>query len=376
MDPGRNPLRITHSACDSAPSTGEHRREIRGGEQADRKVVADMLIHLDHLHVASPTLDACIHSYFEDFAARVHIGDAATTTLKTYRSYSQHIPLEMRSRPATAVRRADVKVWHRALAARVGADGHKLTAAADNALKVLSCVYAWLIDEEELPGLESSPTTRVKRVHREVGGRALEDDELEEWRDAVDIHEHARTLRVRGLKMGHPRLCAAFSPTVALRLLDLTGARSSEVRTLRVEDLRFTGRPRFTLRTTKTGEGKARALSSAAVAELRRHLARLDHPTAGWLFPSARRPGSPISDSCLTKAFNRVAAIAAIEGASRHSLRHTMITRGFRLGFGSSAAAGAAGNKKEEAFTTYRHDIPEESYGLLEAHARRTRRAA
>lgn len=337
-----------------------------------------MLTHIDHQpqHASSPTLEECIAAYFVDFAARVSIGDASDTTLRAYRSAAQHIPAEMRLRPVTAIRRADVKQWHRGLAGRVARDGHRLTAAADHALKALACVYNWLLNEQELPGLELSPVLGVKRVHRPIGGRALDDRELADWRAAVDVHEYHRTLRVRGLRMGHPKLGAAYSPTVALRLLDLTGARSSEIRTLRVEDLELDRlRPQFKLRATKSGEGRVRPLSGPAVAEIQRHLARLGQPTTGWLFPSTRCPGLPISDSCLARCFEQVADVADVRGTSRHSLRHTMITRGFLLGFTSTDAAGAAGHKKEMAFTDYRHGIPGGSYALLEAHAQPLRRS-
>lgn len=335
-----------------------------------------MLTHIDHQHASSPTLDACLSAFLDDFAARIRIGDACESTLKKYRNNSKHITAELRARPVTAIRRADVRTWHRALAARTcPRDGHRLTSAADGALKVLACVYSFLIDQEELPGLDASPTSRVKRLHKAGKKRSLGDEELAEWRFALDIHEQFRTRRVVGLRMGHPRKVTTFSPTVALRLLDLTGARSSEIRTLRIEDLQLP-RKQFTLRSTKTGEGNTRPLSTAAIAEIRRHLARMGNPSQGWLFPSTRKPGHPISDMCMERCFDRVMEVAGIPNATRHTLRHTLISRGFAAGFSATATSGVAGHSELMSFDDYRDVIPGESWDLVEAHAVTPRRAA
>lgn len=80
--------------------------------------------------------------------------------------------------------------------------------------------------------------------------------------------------------------------------------------------------------------------------------------------------------SGLSRCFDRVAALAGIKGASCHSLRHTMVTRGFEAGFSSSGTSGAAGHKREMSYGTYRHAVPAEAFQVVEAHSRRSGRAA
>ena len=368
------PAPVKPAPRDLSHGTGDDTQHL---DSMSRPAV-DMQSHLDHLHASDPTLGECIDQFLADLALRVDIKKASWRTLVAYQCHLKHVTPTLRARPVGAVRRVELRAWHKALAERRGQhgrrQGQRLTAAADNILKTLRSVFTWVIDEE-IAEIDIPPTHRIKSLHEAGGARALGDDELEAWRDALEVHQHYRTLSVRGLRAGHRRLVRAFNPTVALRLLDLTGARSSEIRELRIEDINF-GRRLLLLGRTKTGEGRARPLSEAALSEIRIHLVRLGNPSEGWLFPSQIAKGGCMSDACLTRCFDRVALVAGIKGASRHSLRHTMVTRGFEAGFTSTGTSGAAGHAKEMSFAGYRHAVPRESFDVVEAHSRRSRRAA
>ena len=333
----------------------------------------------------TPSLGECIDKFFVDARERVAIGDLRLTTLRSYESYARHVGSELRGVPVGTLRRQVIKQWHRDLAKRRHpVTDRRLTAAADNGLRFLSIVFAWLDQEDEVQLDRAPPTARLRRLHRTVGARAFDDLELIEWRNALEVHTRFRTMKVVGLRAGHPRLVQAFNPVVVLRLLDLTGARPSEIRTLRVEQLppevrapgQISSRTVLMLERTKTDEGCARPLSQEACVALRRHVARLGEARTGWLFPSLARPGESISDSCVSEAFRavcRVAGLGAVGGIepTRYSLRHTMITRGFASGFTSTGTSGAAGNSREKAYHDYRHSLPRESFELVEAHALR-----
>lgn len=354
-----------HSASDPDESSPQ-RLHLHGR-------LLSMQAHLDAL-ANTPTVGECLHLFFADATGRIAIGDLCESTCKNYRSFAQHITEEMRATPIGALRRPAVKAWHRALAMRCHpTTGRRLTSAADNALRFLSILFTWAEDELDLK-LDGSPTARVKRVHKTRGARALGDEELGEYRKALAAHEHARGLRVRTLRNGHPLLIAAYGPTVALRLLDLTGCRPSEIRTLRVEHVSL-DRRMLLLDHTKTDEGAGRPLSEAACEVLRQHLVRLGNPTTGWLFPSRRKPGKCISAGGLTDVHKIVCRIAGIV-VTQYGMRHTMVSRGFAKGFTSTAASGAAGHSREKSFNTYRHVVPQESFDLVEAHARTPGRAA
>lgn len=329
--------------------------------------------HLDRYHNDSPTLAHCVALYLDSVAADVALGQRPQSTLATYRSQARLITPELLARPITAIRRADVKAWHNTLGKRTGKNGRRLTGAADHALKVLRSVYRFA-DFEELAVLPVYPTRGIKALHRSRGARALTETELTLWREALDVHEHWRARRVRGLRMGHPKLVAAYVPTVALRLLDLMGARITEVRTLRVEHLHLALRL-VMLDNTKTDEGHARPLSEAAARCIHQHLARLGNPTSGWLFPG-RDPSQCISDTHITYVFQQVCNVAGISGAVRRSLRTTLVTHGFRRRQTSAAIAATVGHTKEMSFERYRQALPGETWDVVEAHAQTRKRGA
>lgn len=353
----------------------ENPHNLQQGETPGRGV-ADMQAHLDNLHAGGLTVGQCIDLFLTDLKQRVECGDLSWRTLKWRRESFAHIPADLRSRPIEAVRKPEIKAWHRTLAMRRGGrDQHQLTGAADAALKAVSALWAW-VDDEQLAIVSPCITRRIRRLHEVQGARALDGLELETWRRALDIHEHARTLRVRMLEPGQ-RKARPYNPTVALRLLDLTGARSSEIRELRIEDIKIgPGRPRLELSKTKTGMGRTRPLSAAAVEVIQQQLARLGQPTAGFLFPSATTKQGCMSDSCLERCYIRVAKIAEIEGTSRHSLRKSMVSEAMARGFSSTGTAGVAGHSEKVSFDIYRKCLPGESFDVVEAHAKRTKGAA
>lgn len=328
--------------------------------------------HLDQRHHDSPSLGVCIDAYLADIAEQVALGRRPYTTLTTYRSQARLISEDLRARPITAIRRADVKAWHNALAKRKGNDGRLLTGAADHALKTLRSVFRFA-DFEEIADLPSMPTRGISDLHKSRGARALAEAELEAWRNAIDVHEHSRTRRVRGLRMGHPKLVAAYTPTALLRLLDLTGARISEIRTLRVEHIHLE-LELLMLDSTKTDEGHARPLSRAAVVCIRQHLARLGNPTSGWMFPGRSRLGC-IGDSQVTRVFRKVCEVAELKGATRRSLRTTLVSNSYRRRKSSAAIAAVCGHTKEMAFQRYRQALPGDAWDVAEDHARRRRAA-
>lgn len=329
--------------------------------------------HLDSRHHDSPTLGYCVERYLADIAEQVALKRRPHTTWLTYSSQARLITEDLRARPITAIRRSDVKEWHRELGRRRGPDGRLLTGAADHALKTLRSVFRFA-DFEELADIPSMPTRGIRDLHRSRGARALAPSELEAWRNALDVHEHCRTRRVRGLRMGHPRLVAAYVPTAVLRLLDLTGARIKEIRTLRVENIHLE-LELMMLDSTKTDEGHARPLSQAAISHIRQHLARLGNPTSGWMFPGRSREGC-IGDSQVTRVFRSVCKVAELEGATRRSLRSTLVTNSYRRRKSSAAIAAVCGHTKEMAFERYRQALPGDAWDVAEDHARRHGRAA
>jgi integrase len=136
---------------------------------------------------------------------------------------------------------------------------------------------------------------------------------------------------------------------------------------------------------TKSKRGHARPLSDSAIVLLRQQIARLGSPSSGWLFPGAnarsRRKGDCISDTCIQQVFWRICDVAEIKREdagigklTRHSLRHAVVTRGFRRRHSAEAIAGMVGHTKAQAFERYRQALPGASWDVAEDHAQRAQR--
>lgn len=280
-------------------------------------------------------------------------------------------------RPVHAIRRAEVREWHRQLAARRAADNRRLTGAADAAKAALEAVYAWLDDDDILGEALPNPTRGVKKLHKGTHPKAFTPEELRVFREAVAIHEFACTRKVQGLRMGHRKLILAYAPTVALQLLDWTGARPVEIRSLRRDQIRFSEAGSvILLDDTKSDEGKVRPLSGPACELLRQHIARVNGESE-YLFPGHR--SDFMSQGALDGVFDRVLKIAGLasrgtwttRGFCPNSCRHTMITEGFRRGGTAENISAAAGNSRAVAFEVYRHALPKGAWDVVEQHARR-----
>lgn len=116
----------------------------------------------------------------------------------------------------------------------------------------------------------------------------------------------------------------------ALLLLAGTGARLSEVRAMRWQDLDLRGRL-WTLPVTKSGRPRTIALTLEQVKMLR-GLARLDD---SLVFPGNRfhldrdgqpRETRPVSDSHLSRTWVEVCQVAKVEGKTIHDLRRSFAT--------------------------------------------------
>lgn len=327
---------------------------------------------LDQRHNQTLTIGEAIERFLETLKIRIEVGEIRPTTFRTHNSQLKNVSEALRRRPVTALRRAEVIDWHRQLARRVHPSGRRLTGAADGALASLSSVFSWLDHEDILGSPIVNPARNVRRLHRSSGARPFSDIELQRFRDAIEIHEHAKTRRVRGLRKGHPKLVRAYSPTVALRVLDLVGMRPSEVRTLRRSQVNFDRRI-ILLDETKTDEGLARPLSSRACEVLQYHFARLDD-AGEWVFPGWSSPF--LSRNSLTGCFDRVCRVAGLTGFSPYSCRHTYITGGFAEGCTGEEVSSAAGNTPRVAHRHYRHALPAGAWRVAEQHSLPKERAA
>ena len=168
---------------------------------------------------------------------------------------------------------------------------HATPVSADRSMPVLSVIMT-VAEADGLRPEGSNPCRGIKRYRRQNRDRFLSDTEFG--------------------RLGKALCGKAPSAAVSLiRLLVLTGCRSSEIRTLRWADYRD---GHIFLRDSKTGP-RTVWLSEAARAVLDA-LTR----TSPWVFPAVRRKG-PVSKKALSEAWSKVRSEAGLKDVRLHDLR-------------------------------------------------------
>ncbi len=271
--------RVWHSIGDAGTMTLECAREQ----------VTSLLASRSRCDEASPVAAASL--LFEDVADEVfrrYQWHWKPSTLEVNRVYyrNQILP-RFKGRAIDEITRHDVQRWFASL--------HATPVAADRSAPVLSVI----LRQAEVYGYRpegSNPCTGIKRYRRRNRERFLNHDEIRRLSDVLDKRPAKQSL------------LAAI-----VRLLLLTGARKSEILTLKWLDYR---EGKLYLRDSKAGP-RTVWLSSHA----RRILDGL--PRSGsWIFPSRR------GDRCLSKDmlgyfWRNVRTEAGITDVRLHDLRHT-----------------------------------------------------
>ena len=201
-----------------------------------------------------------------------------------------------RGRAIGEITRRDVQRWFASL--------HATPVAADRSAPVLSVIFR----QAEVYGYRtqgSNPCTGIRRYRRRGRERFLNPDEMRQLSRVLDRKTAAQ-----------PLLAAT------VRLLLLTGARKSEILTLRWPDYR---EGKLFLRDSKTGP-RTVWLSSPA----RRIFDGL--PRSGsWVFPSPRGKRH-LSEGAFDRFWRDVRTEAGITDVRCHDLRHTYASVALALG--------------------------------------------
>ena len=199
--------------------------------------------------------------------------------------------------------------------------------AADRSAPVLSVI----MKEAELLGYRpegSNPCRGIRRNRRKGRERFLSEEELRRLSRCLSVYEAVQSLQV-----------------AAVRLLLLTGCRSSEVITLRWFDYR---EGHLHLRDSKTGP-RTVWLSGAA----RRVLESIDR-TSPWVFPT--RDATRARDRrWLSSFWLRLRAEADLSDVRMHDLRHTYATLALRQGESVLAIARLLGHASPRTTLKYTH---------------------
>jgi integrase len=156
-------------------------------------------------------------------------------------------------------------------------------------------------------------------------------------------------------KPKHPQVIAV------IRALILTGARCSELLTLRWEYIR---RDEMELHLPDTKTGFSRRPISAATLALLDGVERM--PGIAFIFRDIKAPTRPLAYHTVESVFRRIVKAAGVKNCTLHSLRHwhaTMTANGV-----SNPRVGMAltGHKSYQAYVGYLHSDKEQARALAE----------
>ncbi|MGD9879451.1 MAG: tyrosine-type recombinase/integrase [Reyranella sp.] len=198
---------------------------------------------------------------------------------------------------------------------------------------VLSAMLAWAVDRGHL---KANPAAGVRLNKPPSRERFLDDAELARLGDAVAAMER------EGVN--------AASLTIA-RLLALTGARKTEIASLRWRYVDFQ-RGALILPDSKTG-AKVIPLGAPAMAVLMAWGERFDSMSGDqYVFPAERGEGFHVGHS---KVWRRLREKAGLSGVRLHDLRHTHASAGIALNQSLFIVGKVLGHKKARTTEKYAH---------------------
>lgn len=200
--------------------------------------------------------------------------------------------------------------------------------AAGRAIAVLSSIFTWGI---RVGSVERNPCQGVELPVGEVKERFLSPEEYKALGSALgesaDINEIARA---------------------AIKAIALTGARRSEILTLRPQDI---DRDAGGLRLADTKSGRQLRPCGANVLKW---LSELEFSTTEWVFPASRGDGPLVN---IRKPLAAVVKAADIEGVTAHTLRHSFATVAAELEYSELTIAGLLGHTQKGVTQRYAHRV-------------------
>lgn len=204
--------------------------------------------------------------------------------------------------------------------------------AANHALAVLSKFMNWCEEHGYRPE-HSNPCTRIKKYREEGRERYLSNDEIQRLLAVL------ADLEATGEET--PFICGAF------RLLLLTGARLSEIATLKWSYVDLDAAA-LRLPDSKTGK-KVIRLNAPALALLR----TLPHVKGNPYVIVGHRDGAHVVN--LQKPWRRIRALAGLDDVRIHDLRHSFASIAINSGASLAMVGQLLGHTRPETTARYAH---------------------
>jgi integrase len=151
----------------------------------------------------------------------------------------------------------------------------------------------------------------------------------------------------------HPQVIAA------IRAVIFTGARISELLTLRWQDIR---RDEMELHLSDTKTGFSRRPISAAVLAVLDGVEQM--PGVEFVFRAVNKPTAPLAYGTAENAFRRIVRHAGIERCTLHTIRHWFATMTANSVSNARVGMALTGHKSHAAYLNYIHGDKEQAHAL------------
>ncbi len=246
-------------------------------------------------------------------------------TGKEYRRVLDKIILPALGRRRVAeVTRAEIQMLHHSL--------RDTPYQANYALRVLSTMFNWA-ERQGIVSDGSNPCRHVQKYRENKRERFLSESELARLGETLNKFE-----REGG---------ASQAVIAAIRLLTLTGARLSEILTLRWEHVNF---DRSVLRLSDSKTGPKTIYLNAPAVELISQLPRIENNP--YVIPGQKDGARLIN---LGKPWRLIRTEAKLDDVRLHDLRHTFASIGAGVGLGLPVIGALLGHTQAATTQRYAH---------------------
>jgi integrase len=248
----------------------------------------------------------------------------ASTAGEYRRLIRLYLPKHLKSRPLVEIKHTDIARLHLSLSDKLY--------QANRLVAVLSKFFTWA-DQHGLGANSANPCRHIQKYRERKRGRFLAGEEFERLGFALAKAEQEM--------LTTPWIIAA------IRLLILSGARLSEIRTLRWTEFDQERRV-LRLADSKTGE-KTIHLSDAAL-EVLAHIPRL--PDNPYVICGEKRGAHLVN---LQKAWRRIRRMAGLDDVRIHDLRHSFASVAAAQGMSLPVIGALLGHSQPATTARYAH---------------------
>lgn len=308
---------------------GRHGRGYWGPETARREAIRLLGLIRDGKDPAAERRAAREAPNFADFAAR-YLAEYAEPHKKPRTVAEDRRQLETRILPALGrmklgeITKADIARFHHSM--------RETPVAANRALALISSILGWAERIGERPD-GSNPCRHIEKFKEKPRERFLSADEMARLGDALAEAEATGSADWRAI--------------TGIRLLLFTGARRSEILTLRWDWIDLDA---GVARLPDSKTGAKNLFLSAPALQLLAALPRFDHNP--HVLPGDR-PGAPFVG--IAKPWERIRAAAGLEDVHLHDLRHSFASAAIAAGDALFVVGKLLGHRKATTTERYSH---------------------